>query len=138
MQGVLTSAGLCCESGNVDECGICDGLSACLTTGIVHIDAAARKRSLLQPLAALPTGFAATLCDAVGRAGMCGTVAAAVETSNSTTTTVRSSGPGLNTVRLLFVSLDLENFRVPLIEQRFELLHLILRVSIETTNSLTM
>lgn len=83
--GMLTPSGLCCASGNVDECGICDGLSTCRTRGVLFIDASSLA---LSPGDSLPAQFQAALCDQLGRVGLCSTITFSVGATAAGTTTV--------------------------------------------------
>ena len=77
MQGTLTPAGVCCASGEVDECGMCDGLHNCATEGTLTVRsqaaggaAAASRRRLAGTDAAeeqLLQGYRADVCLALGR-----------------------------------------------------------------------
>jgi hypothetical protein len=97
MQGTLTPHGVCCSSGQVDECGVCDGLHNCPFTGKVTVrtlavpHATGRRRLAGQNEAEerLQQGWAADVCLALGRyPSSCGGVHVEVLSASANSTQV--------------------------------------------------
>jgi hypothetical protein len=87
LQGILTPAGLCCNSEAVDECGVCDGINACKTVGYVDLDtassAASRRRLQQVSEADQIEAMKAALCRAVGRRRACDSILYTVTTTDA-------------------------------------------------------
>lgn len=75
VQGTLTPAMQCCESGRVDGCGVCDGFDLCESSLLFDVDADSGTAMNGALRTAFVAEFKALACAALGFVQLCSKIA---------------------------------------------------------------
>lgn len=75
VQGALTPSLICCESGRIDSCGVCDGFDLCESAFSFYAVADSLTASSGSARDAFVAEFSALACSALGMSQLCSRIA---------------------------------------------------------------